>query len=124
MSKPASFSASISSRFWLWCGQRGWKPALPLLLGLALAGCVSLETSAPSVARLPRGGSPGVLERGREIYVGQCTTCHSVQPVAKYSASEWPGIAQDMSERSKLSAQDAQAILAYVLAARQMPAVR
>jgi len=85
-----------------------------------LAGCVSLETAVPPVATFaPHGGNAAMLEAGRRTYLESCTRCHSAQPVRDFSAARWPGIMADMGERSKLSAAQQRAVLAYVLAASQ-----
>jgi len=46
----------------------------------------------------------------------------AVYSPAKYSAAQWPRIVADMMERAKLSTAEHDAVLAYVLAARQVPA--
>ncbi len=88
------------------------------LTSLALASCVSLETAVPPVATLvAHGRNTATLEAGRRTYLGVCADCHTAQPVRDFSASQWPAIIADMSERSKLSPEEHRAVLAYVLAA-------
>ncbi len=89
------------------------------IAALVLGGCVAIETLAPPVTpALAGGASATTLEAGRSLYVGRCAKCHSVDPVGKYSAPRWREIIADMAERSKLSAPEHEAVLAYVLAAR------
>lgn len=125
MCKLVSSLASTSKSFRLWCERRGRKlaPLFPLLAFLP-AACVNVENAAPSVTRIPAAANPAVLQHGRDIYLGQCTACHSVQRTSKYSAAEWPHIVDDMGERAKLSAAQEHAVLAYVLAARTVPPVK
>lgn len=88
---------------------------------LALGGCVAVEKLAPPVTASMSGSagtSPATLEAGRRLYVGRCASCHSIDPVSKYSAARWREIIADMAHRSKLTATENEAVLAYVLAAR------
>lgn len=95
-------------------------------LGLAavLAGCRSAgsagSTLAPGVlaAGARHGVSPGDLAQGREIFATECTACHRMQPVGRFSAEEWSGIVADMSPRAKLTGRQRAQLLAYVTAAR------
>ena len=80
----------------------------------ALAACVSLEQSAPPVEMLAGGGNHAALNTGRDIYITRCAKCHTVEPVTKYSLTEWNKILPDMAERSHLSAADTQSVTAYV----------
>ena len=93
------------------------------LAAAALAACVSLEQAAPPVETLPaRATSAGQLRLGREIYVTRCATCHSVEPVRKYSRAHWEReILPEMAEETNLSASDAAAVRAYVLAVLDSP---
>ncbi len=129
MCKQGSFSASISRRPGVWWQRRGRNPA-PLTLLVVLVpilvlfqGCTSVESIAPSVARIPVPGNTAVLTQGRQIYLGQCTACHVAEPVAKYSAGQWPGIIREMAVETKLSADEERAVLAYVMAALRAPVV-
>lgn len=123
-------------------GRRGRVAGIPVLtraLALAgmlgLSGCVSLETAAPSPAKLlaapstqhqglnPQSGPAGLttLALGRDLYVGRCAKCHAVEPVRDYSASEWATLIPDMAERTKLNAAETAAVTAYVHAVLRLP---
>ena len=79
---------------------------------------MTLDTAVPPVPTLAvHGKDTGTLEAGRRIYLESCTHCHKAEPVRDYAAARWPGIIGDMGERSKLSAVQQSAVLAYVLAA-------
>ncbi len=70
--------------------------------------------------------SAGRLERGRTIYITTCTRCHSPEPIAGYTLAEWRQTLPRMSEKSKLSAQEAADLRDYVtitLRAMARPAV-
>ena len=84
---------------------------------LLLAGCASLETTAPPVTTLAaRGKDTAMLENGRRIYLEDCTECHAAEPVRDHPAALWPGIVSEMRDRSHLSAAKERELLAYVLA--------
>lgn len=93
--------------------------SLPLIASILLAGCVSLEQAAPPVALLglPTTGSKRTdLEKGRDIYITRCAKCHSVEPVKKYTTSEWERIMPVMVEKTKLTPDDNALVCAYVSA--------
>ena len=94
-----------------------------LLVPVIWAGCMSIDQIAPPVTPgMARHGSAATLQRGRELYTGRCTACHTPQPVAKYGAAKWGEILVEMSDEAKLSKTDEAAVVAYVLAARQVTA--
>ena len=66
-----------------------------------------------------RGFSQEELAAGHRILVTQCTTCHGVQPLERYSAGEWRDILVEMSRRARLDAGQKAQLSAYVLAARE-----
>ena len=70
-----------------------------------------------------RAGKPAsTLEEGRRLYTGRCATCHSIDPVGKYSVPRWREIIADMADRAKLKPTERDAVLAYLIAARETPA--
>lgn len=96
--------------------------ALPLL---ALAGCASIEAVAPVVSpRMKQAAAIGLsietLQHGRKLLASRCASCHSLEPIAKYSATEWVEIVRDMSERSGLSPEEEKKISDYLVAARSL----
>jgi len=86
-----------------------------------LLGSCAISTIAPAVTPAmvagSRGHSAGELKRGRDLFGTRCTACHTADPVAKHSVSEWNGIVDDMAGRSKLSADERSALMAYIEAA-------
>ena len=75
-----------------------------------------------SPAMTARAGKPvGVLENGRRLYMGRCATCHTIDPVGKYSATRWREIIPEMADKAKLTPAERDALLAYLLAAREAP---
>jgi cytochrome c2 len=58
-----------------------------------LAGCVGIESVAPVVGpEMVRVASVGTgintLQQGRTLLANRCTSCHSLEPIAKYTPSE------------------------------------
>lgn len=95
---------------------------LLLLFTLALSGCGTLETTAPPVTdALSRGAgvSSAELKSGRQLLAVRCTSCHSLEPIAKYTPDEWRANVRDMAARAGLSADEERAVTAYLVAARK-----
>lgn len=100
-----------------------WRHQLCGLAALALAGCMSIESVAPVVhPGMARAAGTGVgidtLQQGRNLLANRCVTCHSLEPIAKYPASEWREIVRDMAERSGLSPDEEKKVADYLVAAR------
>ena len=93
-------------------------------LGL-LFGC-STVSSAPGAGKLAAeaGANGEAITAGRAILTSRCISCHSIQPVAKYSVEEWGRIVQRMGEKARLTEAEKSQLLAYLVAARGKPAGR
>jgi hypothetical protein len=61
------------------------------------------------------------LQEGRRLFVARCIECHTLPIVTRYSASEWPGLVDEMAGRANLKPSQHNAVLAYILAARAQP---
>ncbi len=66
------------------------------------------------------GVTMSALERGREIYMSDCTRCHSIEPIDRYSADRWRDIISRMSLEAKLDDRQTAALQAYVLSAHEV----
>ena len=89
------------------------------LVACLSSGCLTIEEMAPVVDREMRfveGGDQGraLLEKGRAIYLSDCTRCHSVERVNRYSLDRWTTILERMGKKSKLDESDQQALEAYI----------
>ena len=89
---------------------------------LTFAGCLTIEEMAPPVGPefssiRTNGATRAVLERGREVYLVDCTRCHSVEPISRYSIDRWRAIIERMGPQSKLDESRTAALQAYVVAA-------
>ncbi len=95
---------------------------------LTFAGCLTIEEMAPPVgpefSRIPMNGvTLALLERGREVYISDCTRCHSVEPIDRYTVDRWRTIIERMGPQSKLDKSRTAALEAYVLAAHTVLAL-
>ena len=100
-----------------------------VLLGAAAllfsAGCTMVGYQSPPVSPALRKHSkatPAVLERGYVVHQAKCAKCHPFEDPAKYTPDELRNdVMPPMARKSKLDAADEQAVLEYLLAARQIP---
>jgi hypothetical protein len=92
-------------------------------LATLLGGCATTPV-APAItpAMQSHSGAPlQTLKAGRELFVYRCTSCHTVEPVGSHPMSFWRASVREMAGRSKLTATDEAAILAYLAAVRELP---
>lgn len=95
-------------------GARG--AALPLAaLALTALGCGSSfarPTSAEVVALRPI--DPGVeladLERGRELYLGKCASCHQLHEPQLFAPEAWPDKVHAMQREGRVHLSDPEAL--------------
>jgi trimethylamine-N-oxide reductase (cytochrome c) len=98
---------------------------LPLIFVAFWTGCLSVEQAAPPVTSTMAamaGTAPSTLQHGRELFAGRCTACHNPAPLAKYTGARWREIVDEMAGKAHLTPADRSAVLAYILAARQIVA--
>jgi hypothetical protein len=77
-----------------------------------LAGCsAALRHPTPQDAAAASERWPGTsvrdLERSRALYVRRCSGCHTLVLPRAYPAEAWPALVGAMSERSRLTPQEA-----------------
>jgi mono/diheme cytochrome c family protein len=95
--------------------------AVALFVGCAMAGSVAPPVTA-TMLRAAGGISAAKLNEGRRIFGGQCTTCHTADPVSRYTVGEWHAIIDDdMGQRAKLDRNQRDALMAYISAAHSAP---
>jgi len=94
--------------------------AVSLLLLAAFQGCETTSSTAPAVTPAMAGKTNSVqqLTEGRQLFVSRCIDCHSLPPIAKYSAQQWPALVDKMSGRAHLKPNQRDAVVAYLLAAK------
>ena len=94
-------------------------------IAFSMAGCLTIEQMAPPVGPEfltmgTNGVTHAVLERGSEVYLADCTRCHSVEPINRYSIERWRAIIERMGPESKLDESRTAALEAYILAAHKV----
>lgn len=89
--------------------------ALVLLTTAAgwLACGATLPRVTPDMAAAV-GVSFDTLSEGRERYAAKCGGCHPLYPPESRADAEWTREVEEMRERSKLTDNDVQAVLAYL----------
>ena len=55
------------------------------------------------------------LRKGRNLYYGTCTNCHGAKKITNFSEEELPGIIDHMAKKAKISAEEKDAVLKYVM---------
>ena len=108
------------------CVRRAQAPAVVACAALIIGGCAAMSTqqAAPSVtpalidAGNARGLAPADIKRGREIFVGRCAECHTLQPPVGRTEAQWREVLPRMARRARLDADEARAVEAYVFSAR------
>ncbi len=91
---------------------------------LALHACTTGTSNPPTVS--PAVVASGVqshaseqeLTFGRSLFVQRCIQCHALPEIRAHSADEWPKLISEMADRAHLKAEEKQAVLVYLLAAR------
>ena len=101
--------------------------SIALTLGAALlAGCQSNLALAPPVspAFLRAGARENADERtlaqGRALFLNRCIQCHALPEVARFDAPRLTVIVAKMAGRAKLSPNQHDAVLKYLLTARSL----
>src|SRR5262245_7186612 len=100
-----------------------------LLLVPLACRTIPVENAAPAVATLTDArGRPEQLLAGRAVYVSEnhCGHCHSPKRVADHSPDEWTNkIMPRMSKKAKLTPEEYDQVLTYVVAASsQVPTAK
>ena len=63
---------------------------------------------------------PAVLAHGREIYLTQCSRCHSPEPIDRYTMTQWHNeILPDMVDETRLDDQQEADLTTYIVVAHQ-----
>lgn len=97
------------------------------LLAALLAACGRPQVPPVTAADASRasGTWPEItlaeLDRGRELYVARCSTCHLPVAPAKIAPAEWPGHIAEMRDRAHLTGDEAQRIERYLVTIATRP---
>jgi cytochrome c5 len=94
------------------------------LILLTVQGC-TLRISAPAVspAVVAAGASSDAsvdqLNQGRSLFMARCIECHALPVVGAHSVARWRKVLPKMAPRARLQPNEEEAVLAYLVAARQ-----
>lgn len=100
--------------------------ALAAACALTAAGCMSIDEMAPPVAgpvaqaAARRGVDLRTAMAGRQVYLEQCSRCHTIEPIGRYSASKWRSVLPEMAIEARLGDEQLASLRAYVLTAREV----
>jgi hypothetical protein len=87
--------------------------------------CCTPKLIPPSLADADRGKvlwndySLETLNQAHTLYINKCGTCHSLKMPSSESAESWKKIVPPMARKAKLSAEEENTILRYVLTMRE-----
>ncbi len=104
-----------------------WLPlavAASFALATALGGCQTTQEMAPLAreqldAQQYSAEQFNAFDAGRQIYLRQCSTCHAIEPIDRYSLDDWQRILPGMSRKSDLSSEESRKLADYILTIRQ-----
>jgi uncharacterized membrane protein len=91
---------------------------------LTLTGCETTQEMAP-IAREQLDASQysaeqfAAFDAGRDIYLRRCSTCHSIEPIDRYSLNDWQRILPGMSDEARLSSDESRQLADYILTLRK-----
>lgn len=91
------------------------------LTGLLLVGCASEDPlpPVPTEAMAASSGTSGVmLQRGRAVYVTECTRCHEAMMPDDITAEDWHVVLPGMAWNAGISEADEEALEAYIRAVK------
>jgi len=89
-----------------------------------LSGCGTTSFAPPPVTEeLARAGARqhvdlATLHEGRALFTSRCIECHTLPAISQHSATEWPGLIDEMAGRASLKSTQRDAVLAYILVAQ------
>ncbi|HYY12920.1 MAG TPA: hypothetical protein VE758_00645 [Chthoniobacterales bacterium] len=89
-----------------------------LLLGIALLTSCQWTRYYTPPAVVEGNVDLTLVQRGRRLFARRCIECHTLPPIWRYQAEDWPQIVNSMAHRAALRPTEREAIVAYVLAAR------
>ena len=92
-----------------------------LTLIAACAGSIPVPTERHDrlAAREWPGTTHSDLVQGRQLYIENCSGCHSLKSPTDYSADEWRENVAEMKVKAKIRSGDSELILKYLLVANR-----
>jgi mono/diheme cytochrome c family protein len=88
---------------------------LALVLVSALAACKS-PLYVPTEDNAKKANAPlSKLTEGRTVYTSKCGSCHKLYNPTEFNAKRWNRYVEKMAPKAKLTAEEKDKVLAYVL---------
>ncbi len=110
------------SAFWRRYDSSFWFVAVFLALGACASQFPQLTPSQFEwAARRWPETTPAQLEAWRSLYVLKCSGCHLVKDPGAYTAEQWPKIMEKMSVKAKLSQDQEDVLMRYILTVVENP---
>ena len=86
-------------------------------IGLVMAFLLACQTTPASMpvysSQLNAGVDAAAYNRGRNLALTDCASCHRIYYPKEYTAAEWKRIMPPMGKRASLSAEDVEDLLIY-----------
>lgn len=95
---------------------------VPPICAVILASCETSLKSAPPVtaafidAGRQKKADAATLEAGRKVFLNRCIPCHALPDMARQDSSRIPRIVGWMSGRARLTPEQHEALIKYLLA--------
>lgn len=85
------------------------------ILFVLLAYQCSVALKMPTISDAQKSGiSLDTLTKGRDLYIRNCSSCHSLYLPEKFTASQWSKNVEEMKKPAKISDEQAKIILLYL----------
>jgi mono/diheme cytochrome c family protein len=81
----------------------------------ALGFCLAIMAAFACASALPPATPE--TEGGRGLYAGKCHGCHRLYAPSRVAPEKWPALMEKMAVKARLTPDEENQILAYVLAA-------
>jgi cytochrome c1 len=96
------------------------------LAAAAVAGCAGplhmpIEADAARASQHWPGTTLADLQRGRGLYLNHCSSCHNLYRPEQYPGEKWRALVGEMTERAKLTGDEAETIVRYLVASAEAP---
>jgi mono/diheme cytochrome c family protein len=90
-------------------------------VALTAASCAAaLRQATPEDAVRLASRWPGTtvadLQRGRSLHVRRCAGCHNLVLPRAFPPDEWPGLVDDMAEKSRLGREERDDVVRFLVA--------
>ena len=89
------------------------KIGLVLMVAVVFIACKSV-LYVPSEANVAKNADIASLQKGRELYINKCASCHTLYAPEKFNKTEWNKWVDKMAPKAKLTEEEKVLVKAYV----------